>query len=363
MRIVSKVLILILSVSLGASAAGSVNSEGFDVPQPGRVFTFPRDHASHPTFKIEWWYLTGHLFDASGQQRGFQATFFRRAYRPDSSETPAHLFLAHMALSDPATGRFLHQERLARADWDAMADTNDLAVRNGPWSLHRIDGTPEVFVVEGGVRADASWSLRLTPVKPLVIFGEQGVSRKGSDADAASHYLTFPRLSVSGTLRLDGKELAVTGEAWLDHEFSSSQLSTGQVGWDWAGIQLADGREIMLYRLRRSDGSADPASKLCWVSQYSEQAVRPFNWTVLEDWRSPATGITYPARIQISTTDPASEKPATLVLKPLLVAQELVGQRGGVTYWEGSCDVLDTEGRMIGRAYLELTGYGGQLRM
>jgi len=346
----------------GSAAAGvTTTADGFSVPQSGFRFEFPRDHGAHPDFKLEWWYITGHLFDASQRRYGFQATFFRQA-APDRS-TEVHL--AHMAVVDPAGKRFFHQERLNRAGWDSATAQGSLDLRNGPWSFRFASPGSEQMELMGGVRSDVLFSLRLTPRKPLVIFGENSVSRKGDDPTAASYYLTFSRLGVEGSLTVGDKApVKVTGQAWMDHEISSSQLSSDQVGWDWISVQLRDEpRELMLYRLRRRDGTADPASTLQWVSAESKPRRSDFRWEVLSTWRSPATGAVYPARVKVTTTDPESNATRSFTIEPLLDAQELTGELAGIAYWEGACRVLDEQGRDVGSAYMELTGYAAELKL
>lgn len=349
----------------------ALTADGFAVPRPDPVFAFPRDHGSHPDYKIEWWYLTGHLYADEGpspRRFGFQATFFRSAAPRGiaSLESPAafghdQIYLAHMALIDVSTGRFLHQERLNRAGWDTAASTTTLDVRNGDWSLALADpaaapGT-ETLTLVGGIRADARFALALVPQIPLVRFGAGGYSRKGAAPTAASYYLTFPRLAATGTLTLDSRALRVAGEAWMDHEYSSSQLDQNQVGWDWLSAQLDDGRELMFYRLRTTDGGTDPASTLTWVDRDGRASTAPFRWEPLTTWKSPHTGALYPQRIRLTTTDPATGAEAVFLVEPLHPDQELGGSLGGVTYWEGACRVLSPAGAPLGSAYLELTGY------
>ncbi|MBL9174599.1 MAG: hypothetical protein JNL10_13765 [Verrucomicrobiales bacterium] len=359
----------------GTEWAIGAGPDGFETPRPGRVFAFHRDHGSHPGFSIEWWYVTGHLWETNGTRHGFQATFFRRsaprAGADGTAASPAfqdsQIHLGHMALLDGGSGRFLHQERLNREGWDAHASESGLDLRNGNWTMRWSAGGTEsrgAMELRGSVRSDASFALNLVPRKPLVVFGTNGVSRKAAEPWAASHYLTFPRLEVSGTLEISGKPRAVRGEAWMDHEFSSSQLGAGQVGWDWAGIQLEDGREIMAYRMRREDGSADPFSTVAWVdAQGSVRHLGPdqFQWKADGTWRSPATGALYPARVRLDVHDPHTGNPVTLVLEPVVASQELTGGLGGIAYWEGACRVLNAEGRDLGRAFLEMTGYAGSL--
>lgn len=354
------------------AASGSVEipaltPEGFAVPQPAPTFIFPRDHGSHPEYKIEWWYLTGHLQARStatetARRYGFQATFFRSAAPKTVAARAApvgfghdQIYLAHMALIDIESGRFLHQERLNRAGWDASAAIDKLDVYNGDWSL-RMNATDTLHLV-GGVRAEARFSLTLVPTKPLVKFGDGGYSRKGSAPTAASYYLTFSRLAVAGELVMDGRSSTVQGEAWMDHEYSSSQLDENQVGWDWLSAQLDDGRELMFYALRRRDGSLDPASRLTWVNQAGEPHTADYKWEVLSRWRSPHTGAYYPQRVRLTTTDPANGQTRIFLIIPYHPDQELSGDIGGVSYWEGACRIEDEKGQLLGRAYMELTGY------
>jgi predicted secreted hydrolase len=368
---------LALFQCVGNSAENpKLTDDGFAIPQMGRQFIFPRDYGSHPEFAIEWWYITGHLFGTNEAQFGFQATFFRRALaKPGDTNNSAstafgsdQIYLAHMALVDKTSGVFRYQEKLNREGWDAASSTNTLDVHNGNWSLRLAPKNPgdrEVFQLQASVGADVKFQLDLSPKKPLVIFGTNGVSRKAADFKASSHYLTFPRLAATGILTLNETNLAVTGEAWMDHEFSSSQLGAGQVGWDWLSLQLFDGRELMAYRMRRSDGSTDPFSTVAWIDANSvvrQTGPEQFGWKVLEHWRSPKSGSQYPSLVQLTATNPASGKSEIFIVRPFVADQELTGKVGGVGYWEGACRVLDENKKEIGRAYMELTGYGESLK-
>lgn len=357
-----------------AAPLAARTAEGFAVPQPGTRLEFPRDHGSHPAFKVEWWYVTGHLW--AGKRRfGFQATFFRFADRPaqgpaDAPEAAPRLHtlhLAHMALLDVQTGKHYHQERLNREGWDASAAPDRLDLRNGNWRLWADPGevADPPLRLQGGVRADLAFDLALTPTKGHVIFGRDGVSRKGAAVTAASYYITFPRLQATGTLRLGAEELAVTGQAWMDHEISSSQLGEGQVGWDWASIQLTDGRELMVYVMRHADGRADPFSTLAWVNrdgEVTQQGPDRFSLKGSRIWTSPRTGARYPLDLELRCRDPETGQDRLLRLLPLADAQEMHGVLGNVSYWEGACRVLDAEGREIGSAYVELTGYAASMQ-
>jgi predicted secreted hydrolase len=351
---------------LAALVSGEARAAEWNVPRVGHVLSFPRDHGSHPDFKIEWWYLTGHLF--AGERRfGFQATFFRLGQQP--VEVPVgedfgteQFYLAHMGLSDPATGKFLHEERLNRGGWDAGAKAGDLDVHNGNWSLKR-DETG--MSLEGTILSEATMSLRLVPKKGHVIFGEEGISRKGPEGTAASYYITYTRLAAEGTIMIAGEEVGVTGEAWMDHEISSSQLDRNQIGWDWACLQFFDGREIMGYVLRTDEGKPSDFSKLVWIAEdggLTHVRHGDYDWRHEGSWTSPVTGATYPISPLIVTTDPKSGEERQFRLVPLMEDQEMVGAAGGVSYWEGACDVRDEiTGEVVGRAYLEMTGYADDI--
>jgi predicted secreted hydrolase len=197
-----------------------------------------------------------------------------------------------------------------------------------------------------------------------VIFGQDGISRKSATSNAASHYVTFTRLRTEGTVELLGETFTVEGETWMDHEFSSSQLSDDQTGWDWASIRLNDGRDIMLYRLRQRTGGADPFSQLTWVDQESQQTqlkTDQWSWKARRQWTSPHTNATYPIDIDVETIDPESGETRRLRLRPLVDDQEIVGKLDSLSYWEGACDVLDESDTVIGQAYVELAGYDGRL--
>ena len=364
------------SPSAQGNALPTQTADGFAIPQPGRQFTFPRDHGSHPEFAIEWWYITGHLTGTDQSAFGFQATFFRRAVMPPGTTNEVisstfgndQIYLAHMALVDKTSGTFRWQEKLNRAGWDAAASTNTMDVRNGNWSLRllpAVAATYEDFKLQATIGTDIAFQFNLTPKKPLVIFGTNGVSRKAADPAAASHYLTFPRLNVTGQLTAAGTNRTVTGEAWMDHEFSSSQLGAGEVGWDWLSVQLFDGRELMTYRMRRSDGTTDPFSTVAWIDaqgRVAQTGMEQFKWTVLQTWHSPKSGAEYPSLVQFTALNPTTGQTETFIIEPFVADQELPGKAGSVGYWEGACRVRDASRREIGRAYLELTGYNESLK-
>lgn len=370
-----------LAVTLGiltiprVAGATEQDNEGFRLAAPGYRYQFPRDHGSHPAFKIEWWYLTGHLWSQDRQQRfGYQATFFRRGVRPvdESDLTSApfgtnQIYLAHMAILDVTSKTFVYEERINRDGWDAHADETGLDVGNGNWSLKMINVEPdkETMRLAGSVRAIALFELELETVKPKVIFGQDGVSRKGSAPTAASHYVTFTRLKTTGSLHYNKQHYTVTGTTWMDHEISSSQLDANQVGWDWASIQLRDGSEIMVYALRRDDGTRDPFSTLAWIGPDGSVRQFPpteFRWTPTDHWTSPHSGARYPIASELQFQHPITGDTVKLRLRPLAEDQELQGELGGIRYWEGACEVEGDGGESLGTAYVELTGYDGQLQ-
>jgi predicted secreted hydrolase len=342
--------------------------DGFLVPQPYAELTFPRSHGSHPDFRIEWWYLTGHLFSEGGRRFGYQATFFRTALRaePDNSDSPfglSQLYLTHMALTDPVSGRFLFDQRLARQGWDASADSTHLDIWNGPWSLvGSRDSDSFHMVLEGSVTSEAMWALELIPDKPLVRFGEDGTSRKGPSPEARSYYLSFTRLITRGTVRLGNETFTVEGLSWMDHEIASNQLDDSLIGWDWIAIQLNDGWEIKAYLLRQEDGSPSPFSACIWISPSGDtfhQATEAFTWENGFTWESPESSAAYPIRPRIEARHPVHGHLQSFNYVPLQDNQELIFD--GSTYWEGAGRVIDASGRDVGSAYLELVGYAGPI--
>lgn len=362
-----------------ATLAGPRTPEGFLIPHESRALFFPQAHGSHPEYQTEWWYFTGHLQDESGLWYGFQATFFRSAATGEPvvlGSVPfgdSHLMLAHMSFVDIDGERFYYQERLKRDGWDAWAKEGKLDVRNGNWSLlaEQFDeaGDPVLMFLEGGVRSEIGFSLELRPWEHFgrILFGPGGLSRKGDAKSSVSYYISFPRLDVEGTLRVGNREKRVTGSAWMDHEISSSLLMDNQVGWDWAAIQLEDGNSIMAFQIRLEDGGKDPNSKLVWVSPKGDTQVltsEDFQWVSGIDkrtWTSPATGAIYPTHPRIELNHPLTGEVVVFQLEANISHAELSGDLGGVPYWEGPCLVKNASGEIIGRAYLEMTGYARSL--
>lgn len=345
---------------------------GFPVPAADFLPRLPDALGAHPDFAIEWWYWTGHLHTPGGDETfGFQATLFRVAGDSAGNEgdydAPVfgrqQLYLAHMGLSEHRQQTYRHVERVLREGWQASAATGRLDLDAGPLVAYgpEEDG---VLHLQMNLPDQYRMELSLLPEKPLVVFGERGLSRKGSDPAAVSWYWTYPRLRVSGLLWREGEAVEVSGVSWMDHEISSSQLGEDLEGWDWACLHLNDGSEVKAYRLRRDDGSADSWSAVYWIDQDGETRrvyAADFSWQEDGFWTSPVTGLRYPNQVTIRARDPADGELKEYRLRPLFNAQEFVGNRGDNPYWEGACQVLDRHGNVIGLAYLELAGYGGGL--
>jgi predicted secreted hydrolase len=338
-----------------------------------RTLVFPRDHGAHHPFDIEWWYATGWLQrDNAGSDTpafGFQLTFFRSrtglAQQIDSRFAARQLLFAHAALSDVAAKRLVHAERIARWSGDdtaarAAASPADTRVRIGDWRFERNAERYDARL--GDDNAGFAFELALAPTQPLLLQGDQGLSRKGPRPDNASHYYSQVQLDVTGGLTLASRErVPVRGKAWLDHEWSSSYMPDGAVGWDWIGINLDDGGALMAFRLRDARGAA------LWSGgshRARDGTLRVFNdgdavFEPLQTWRSAATRATYPVRWRLRC--PAGE----FEVQALFDAQELDGRGStGTVYWEGLSALKRTaDGVRVGWGYLEMTGYAAPLKL
>jgi predicted secreted hydrolase len=326
----------------------------------GYRFEFPRDHASHPDFKIEWWYYTGNLQTAAGRRFGYQVTFFRVgvdvAPANPSRWAVRDLFMTHFAVSDPAGRRYRFDERLSRAGPGlAGAGTDRYRVWNDDWTAFLDDRGRHVI---RAATNEASVDLVLDEGKAPAINGVNGISQKGAQAGNASHYYSLTRMPTRGAIGIAGERFEVTGDSWMDHEFGTSFLEPEQQGWDWLSIQLADGRDLMLYQLRRADGSRDPRSSGTIVDrQGRSKNLVAADFTLAAAgpaFRAPS-GAVYPIRWTIHVP---GERLALDVTTPL-ENQELSTAGAGVSYWEGLIDVAGTNGDapISGRGYLEMTGY------
>jgi len=342
-------------ISLGALAA-----DDYPKVRPGVALQFPRDHGSHPQFRNEWWYITGWLKTQSGGDLGMQITFFRNRPRV-AEEVPsrfaAHqLLFAHAALSDPGAGRLLHDQRAARSGFglaEAAEGRTEVSIED--WSLRQTDGG---YAAQVAAR-DFRYALRFEAKQSVLLQGEGGYSRKGPNPAQASYYYSRPHLAVSGSVVIRGRELEVSGEAWLDHEWSSEPLAEGAVGWDWIGINLADGGALMAFRLRAKDGGSFWAGGAVRDAQGRVRTLKPaeVQFAALKRWRSPRTGAEYPVSVRVEAGA------LTLEIEPLMDDQELDARAStGTVYWEGAVRAKQGE-KTVGRGYLELTGYWRPLRL
>jgi predicted secreted hydrolase len=372
------------ALRVGSILGDGTDTEGYARALEPRPFSFPADHGPHPDFQSEWWYFVGNLSTAGGRRFGFQLTFFRFAVAPDLPERSSRwasrqVWMAHLAVTDVVGRRFHAFERFRRGalglagglsgntgDGDEpfrvwLDDWRSEGLRPGallPLRLHAAtaggdDEAPEVAI-----------DLTLSLGKPPVPQGENGLSRKGPEPGNASYYYSLTRLPAAGTVSVEEKSFEVSfevrGTAWLDHEWSTSALSEYEVGWDWFSLQLTDAGgepwELMLYRIRREDGTASPTSEGSWVTP--DGGSRRIAWEeteveILDHWTSPATGTVYPSGWRIRVPDEGLD----LTVRPLLRDQEL---DLAIRYWEGAVAVEGTKGgeAVTGRGYVELTGYG-----
>ena len=350
-------VLLLAAACLWAQIAGAQ----YQTALPGYHYEFPRDHFNHPDFQTEWWYYTGNLAGSDGHRFGFELTFFRQAVDRDpakSSTWDIHdLYLAHLAVSDLGSRQFYHAERTNRSG-PGLAGISETQKKiwNGNWEAQwqRND------LILKAYDDQFSFSLLLHPEKPPVIHGQNGVSQKASGPGHASHYISLTRLDTTGSVLVGGKTHQVNGTAWMDHEFFTHQLEAQQVGWDWLSLQLNDNTELMLFHIRRKDGSIDPFSAGTYVDssdrsmhlQASDVSLMPFG----ETWTSSITSAKYPIRWRVEVP----KLGLSLEVSTPLKSQELSGHtKFAPSYWEGAITVEGHRGTSEIKAvgYLEMTGY------
>ncbi len=349
-----------LASSVLLLAPGIVAADEYPRVVPGRLLQFPKDAGAHPAFRSEWWYITGWVQDARGYNLGIQVTFFRN--RPRVAETnpsafaPRQLVFAHAAIADARYGKLRHDQRAARTGFglaEAGEETTDVWI--GDWSLKLLNDN---YVAKIAAR-DFQFDLRFSTRQAVLPQGEQGFSRKGEALANASYYYSQPQLAVAGSVAIDGNGAAVTGIAWLDHEWSSEALATEASGWDWIGINLNDGGALMAFRMRDHSGSALWAGGTLRESDGTSKSFEPneVRFTVRRRWRSPRTGVEYPVAMVVNLGNVEYE------LEPLMDDQELDARADtGTIYWEGAVRAIRAA-REVGRGYLELTGYWKPLKL
>jgi predicted secreted hydrolase len=328
---------------------------------PPAQLKFPGDHGAHPAFRTEWWYVTGQA-RAGEREFGFQVTFFRSRIDGTQDMTSRfaakQLLFAHAALTDVQGRKLWHDQRIAREGFDvASAARDDTRVRLRDWSLVR---GPQHYLAHA-VAADFALDLRCAPTQPVILQGAQGLSRKGPLPQQASYYYSQPQLAVAGAITLRGQRFEVTGKAWLDHEWSDEYLAPEAVGWDWIGMNLDDGSALTAFRLRKADGSPlwsggsfrSPKGGGRYIFSPGEVDFSP-----QRHWTSPLSQAVYPVEWIVRT-------PADFyTVRAVIDNQELDSRNStGAIYWEGLSDLLDSNGRHVGRGYLEMTGYAQRLRM
>jgi predicted secreted hydrolase len=328
---------------------------------PGYRYEFPRDHFNHPDFRTEWWYYTGNVKSAEGRRFGFELTFFRQAVSRDPGKAAAwevnDVYFAHLALSDLDGGKFYHTERTNRAGPGIAGASESLGrIWNGNWQV-QWNGEDQKLQ---GIDDRFQFQLKLHSEKPPVIHGENSVSQKAEGPGRASHYISLTRLATTGSVELAGKRFEVTGTSWMDHEFFTHQLESGQTGWDWLSLQLADYTELMLFHIRRGDGSIDPYSAGTYVDangktvhlRASDFKLQPAG----EKWTSPVTRAAYPIHWIITIP----KLGIALEAETPLESQEFTGKtKLAPNYWEGAIVLTGKRNAkpLEGVGYLEMTGY------
>lgn len=336
-------------VSSGFAGLGEV-SEGFTQVEPGATVVLPQDHAAHPDYRIEWWYVTANLVDEQGKSWGVQWTLFRQALTaqtPQQAEAgwaSEQVWLGHAALTH--AGGHQHADRLARGGvGQAGVTLEPFEAWIDDWSL-RGQANASFSPMQVNARGEGfSYQLQLASERAMVLQGEGGYSRK-SDSDQASWYMSQPFYQVQGEIQWQGQTHAVSGQAWLDREWSSQPLAADQQGWDWFSLHLDDGHKLMLFRLRSDDGGHYYSGT--WITAGGETtplrpeqiSMQPLNSVSVAERKLPTRW-----RLQV----PSQQLDITT---QALNDQAWMGT--GIPYWEGP---VRFSGSHQGEGYLEMTGY------
>jgi predicted secreted hydrolase len=346
---------------LALSMALSPAPGQFQAALPGYHYQFPHDYFNHPAYQTEWWYYTGNLETAGGRKFGFELTFFRQGTNRDPLQKSAwdirDLYGAHFALSDLDEKRFFHDQRVNRAGPGLAGASEALkTVWNGNWKVVWSEDGERLTANAGSLALD----LTLKSLKPPVIHGENGVSQKSAGRGRASHYFSETRLAARGCITAGARSYPVTGWAWMDHEFFTHQLEPDQAGWDWLCLQLDDRTELMLFHIRRRDGSIDPFSAGTFVDARGRSThlhAQDFELEPAGDrWTSPQSGARYPIRWTVRV----AALGLSLEVSTRLPAQELASRSNFFpSYWEGAILLGGKKGaaELRGVGYLEMTGY------
>ena len=362
----SKVRIQSLKISVAIVLALSVMAQAgepvFTQALGPREWVFPGDHGRHDGFKTEWWYFTGNVREKETTRRfGYQLTFFRSAFVAKATTRPSgwgmtDLYFAHAAISDVEGKQFLYADRLARGR-RGLASSSDkrMDVVLKDWSAKM---EAQTIRLVGG---DAKFAINLTcqPGRGPILQGPGGLNAKGTKPGQASYYYSMIRMPTHGTLNLAGRAFEVEGDSWMDHEFSSNALAENQAGWDWLALTLADGSDLMIYRLRDKSGRTDYLSgtRIDAKGNAHYLSAGEIELTPSKPWKNTTSGAIYPLRWSVKVAGMAA-----MVVKTRLADQELQTPHStGVTYYEGTVSVADDKGAAMGEGYLEMTGYAGAL--
>ena len=344
--ILALILTLLAALPLraqGYAGLGSTAAEGFATPDPETRLSFPRDHGPHPGFRIEWWYLTANLTGPDGVDYGVQWTLFRSALAPGEAEGWAspQVWMGHAAATTPQ--RHYFAERLARGG------IGQAGVRTGPfeawiddWRMAGDDGLEDLKLTARG--SDFAYDLTLSAEAPLVLHGQNGYSVKSADGQA-SHYYSQPHYGITGTLTLPSGKVAVTGQGWLDREWSSQPLAADQSGWDWFSLSFEGGARLMGFRLRGARGDYTSGTWIEADGHATALAAGAFQAEPLE--QASVAGRSLPIRWRLTLPERGLD-----VEVAALNAQSWMGT--SFAYWEGPVRV---SGSHKGRGYLEMTGY------
>ena len=364
-------------VTSGPAGHSAPDTSGFQralAPQP---FNFPLDFGPHPEFQTEWWYYTGNLDAMDGRHFGYQLTFFRRALLPPnkiptrkSDWATSQVYMAHFALTDVAGKQYQAVERLSRgAAGLAGAQSEPFQVWLRDWQVTSTgkDSYQLQAQATGSDGQPFAINLKLVDLKGPVLQGDRGYSQKGPEPGQASYYFSQTRLKTSGSIQAGGQPVDVQGYSWMDHEYSTSALGDQQIGWDWFAIQFENPgtdqtsqmSELMVFQLRRADGSLDPFSGGTLVNPDGSTLALTRDQVeieVLDQWQSPHSGATYPSGWSVKVP-PAN---LSLTITPYLRDQEL---NVSYAYWEGAVKISGSiEGSPVsGSGYVELTGYSGSM--
>jgi predicted secreted hydrolase len=339
------------------------NDVGYAEVKRGVPLIFPQDHFPHPDYRIEWWYMTANLKDQQGQDWGLQWTLFRQSLSPDANLEgwdSDQIWMAHAAVTTP--DKHFFAQRFSRGGID-QAGVNQLTGSNGfdawidDWRWQSASDTLFPSTLEFNV-GDHKVSLELNSKDDWVLNGDAGFSQKSAQGQA-SYYYSQPNITVKGTVKTEDKTIPLSGNAWLDREWSSQALAQNQKGWDWFSLHLDDGNKLMVYQLRHDTGNDWISGS--WIS--AEGEVTPLGKDDIELNSSSESqitsnnnrSITLPLdwTISVSTSNlPALNR--SLTIKPLYDEQWL---STSFPYWEGVVLVSDDKGQSAGKGYMELTGY------